>query len=317
MKLLLTGATGFVGQRLVSALQALPAHALHCALRQAGPAPLGAQNTVVVGDISPHTDWTAALANIDVVIHLAARVHVMRDDARNPLACFLRTNTEATLQLARQAAQAGVQRLVFLSSVKVNGERTPPGRAFAAHDPAGPEDAYGISKHRAELGLHGIAAATGMEVVVIRPPLVYGPGVKANFAALVRAVERGLPLPLACIDNRRSLVALDNLVDLIVTCLDHPGAAGQTFLVSDGEDLSTAELVRRLGHAQQRPARLLPVPAWALKGAAALLGKAAMAQRLCDNLQVDIGATRERLGWAPPISVDEGLRRAVRRQSLP
>lgn len=305
MNVLVTGAAGFVGARLISVLAGMPGMSVRPAVRHPVASP-----AVAIGEMSPTTNWTAALAGIDVVVHLAARVHVMHEAAADPLQSFLRTNTESTLHLARQAARAGVKRLVFLSSVKVNGEHTQPGHPFRTIDAPAPQDAYAISKHRAEVGLHEI---TGLEVVVIRPPLVYGPGVKANFAALLNAVARGVPLPLGLVDNRRSLVALDNLVDLIVTCITHPGAAGQTFLVSDGEDLSTAELVRRLATAMQRRAYLLPVPVWTLKTAAALLGKRPQVQRLCDNLQVDIAATCQRLGWTPPLSVDEGLRRALGR----
>jgi len=312
VKVLLTGATGFVGAPLLRSLQANPTLTVRVALRRpAEPGSLEA-DWQAVGEISAQTDWRSALAGIDVVIHLAARVHVMRDEASDPLQSFLRVNTDATLHLARQAVAAGVRRLVFLSSVKVNGEQTLAGRPFRADDAALPEDAYAISKHRAELGLREIAQATGLEVVIIRPPLVYGPGAKANFAALVDAVARGIPLPLGGIHNNlRSLVGIDNLVDLVTTCITHPQAANQTFLVSDGEDVSTADLVRRLARAMDRPARLLPVPAWALKAGAAALGRSAAAQRLCGNLQVDITSTRERLGWTPPLSLDEGLRQAL------
>lgn len=201
--------------------------------------------------------------------------------------------------------------LVFISSVKVNGESTQAGRAFTETDEPNPQDAYGQSKHEAEQCLRQLAADTGMEVVIIRPPLVYGPGVKANFSALMRAVRRGWPLPLGAVRNQRSLVALDNLVDFIVTCITHPQAANQTFLVSDGQDLSTPELVRGMARAAGVPARLLPVPVWALQAGATLLGKRDAVQRLCGNLQVDISKTRNLLGWVPPISSDEGLRRAV------
>jgi nucleoside-diphosphate-sugar epimerase len=255
--------------------------------------------------------WREALVGITTVVHLAARVHIMDDTAVDPLAAFRAVNVDGTLNLARQAAVAGVKRFVFVSSVKVNGEFTHVGQAFTEENAPNPQDAYGQSKHEAELGLRQIAADTDMEVVIIRPPLVYGHGVKANFAALMRAVQRGWPLPLGAVHNRRSLVALDNLVDFIVTCITLPQAANQTFLVSDGHDLSTNELVRGLARAAGMPARLLPVPVWALQAAATLLGKGDAVQRLCGNLQVDIAKARTLLGWVPPVSVDEGLRRAV------
>ena len=215
------------------------------------------------------------------------------------------------MSLARMAAKEGVKRFIFISSVKVNGESTRPGRAFTEADAPNPQDAYGQSKHEAELGLRQLAADTGMEVVIIRPPLVYGPDVKANFAALMRAVQRGCPLPLGAVHNQRSLVALDNLVDFIFTCISHPQAANQTFLVSDGQDLSTTELVRGMARAAGAPARLLPVPVWALQAGARLLGKEDAVERLCGNLQVDISKARSLLGWVPPVSLEEGLRRAV------
>jgi nucleoside-diphosphate-sugar epimerase len=235
----------------------------------------------------------------------------MHDTEADPLTAFRAVNVGGTLNLARQAATAGVKRFVFISSVKVNGESTLPGRAFTEADAPKPQDAYGQSKHEAEQGLRQLSADTGMEVVVIRPPLVYGPGVKANFAALMRAVQRGWPLPLGAVHNQRSLVALDNLVDFIITCITHPQAANQTFLVSDGQDLSTTELVRGMAQAAGVPARLLPVPVWALQAGASLLGKGDAVQRLCGNLQVDISKARSLLGWLPPVSVEEGLRRAM------
>ena len=235
----------------------------------------------------------------------------MHETAADPLAEFRRANVESTMRLARQAAEAGVKRFVFMSSVKVNGESTLIGHAFTEEDIPAPQDAYGQSKNEAEIGLRQLAAETGMEVVIIRPPLIYGPGVKANFAALMRAVQRGWPLPLGAIHNQRSLVALDNLVDFILTCLSHPDAAQQTFLVSDGHDLSTTELVRGMARAAGVASRILPIPAWILQTAASLLGKGAAAQRLCGNLQIDISKARTHLGWRPPISVDEGLRRVI------
>ncbi len=257
--------------------------------------------------------WASVpVVDCDVVFHLAARVHVMREPSSDPAALYRLANATGTLVLARAAARAGTRRFIFLSSVKVNGESTETGHPFTAADNPAPQDPYGISKLEAEQGLRQIAAETGMEVVIVRPPLVYGPGVKANFASLLRAVQRGLPLPLGAVTgNRRSLVALDNLVDLLMTCIDHPAAGNQTFLVSDGEDLSTTALIRRMGQAMGKPVRLVPVPSALLHAGATVIGKGSVAQRLLGNLQVDIAHTRTTLGWTPPISVDEGLRRAT------
>ena len=235
----------------------------------------------------------------------------MGDTAANLVAAFRVVNVEGTLNLARQAAGAGVRRFVYISSIKVNGEATRRGHPFTAEDAPAPLDAYGISKMEAEQGLRNLATQTGMEVVIIRPPLVYGPRVKANFQSMMRWLARGVPLPLGAIHNRRSLVALDNLVNLIVICLAHSAAANQTFLVSDGEDLSTTQLLRRMGQALGKPARLIPIPSTFLKLSAVLLGKPAIAQRLCASLQVDISKTRQLLGWHPPFSVDEGLKKAA------
>lgn len=310
MTVLVTGSSGFVGRALCREMAAkgLPVRG---AQRQPGHAPAD-WDTVTVAPLSGQTDWTQALAGCSAVIHTAARVHVMSETAEDPMTEFRRTNVEGTLQLARQAAAAGVRRFVYVSSIKVNGEATAANHPFSAHDAPAPLDPYGTSKLEAEQGLHRIATETGLEVVTVRPPLVYGPGVKANFASLLRVLRRGVPLPLGRVtDNRRSLVALDNLVDLLITCTHHPAAANQTFLVSDGEDLSTTALLRRMGQALGQPARLLPVPpAWLALGAK-VLGKADVAQRLLSDLQVDITHTRETLGWTPPIGVDEGLRRAA------
>ena len=264
-------------------------------------------------DLGPESDWSALLtgAPIDCVIHLAARVHVMNDRAQDPLADFRRANTAGTLQLARQAALAGVRRFVYVSSIKVNGEETLPGRPFVPRVTEAPRDAYGISKFEAERGLAELSRDTGMELVVVRPPLVYGPGVRANFLSMMRWIKRGVPLPLGAIDNRRSLVALDNLVDLLILCGQHPAAAGKTFLVSDGEDLSTTELLRRMGSALGKPARLIPCPSALLTGGAALLGRAGVARRLCGSLQVDVSETREVLGWKPVVGVDAALRKTA------
>ena len=262
-------------------------------------------------DITPTTSWADALRDCRSVVHLAALAHVPLGRMDDALAACRAINTVATLNLARQAAAAGVKRFLFISSIKVNGESTQAGRPFTASDAPAPQDAYGISKMEAEIGLRQVADEIGMEVVIVRPPLVYGPGVKGNFAELMRWVARGVPLPLAGIENRRSFVALDNLVDLLLRCVEHPAAANQTFLVSDGNDLSTTDLLRRLAATMGRPSRLFPLPEKLLRRAAALVGRGDAAARLCDSLQVDMAATREALSWSPPIGVDEGLRRAA------
>lgn len=263
----------------------------------------------VVDEIDRSTAWLPILTGVNVIIHLAARVHVMQDEHHNPLKAFRETNVKGTINLARQAASAGVKRFIFVSSIKVNGEQTLSGRPYTTDSAAMPQDAYGISKYEAEQQLLALAKETGMEVVVIRPPLVYGPGVKGNFASLMKWARAGIPLPLGAIHNRRSLVAVDNLVSLMITCIDHPFAANQIFLVSDGEDMSTSDLSRRLAKAAGASSRLIPVPAGLLKVGLTVLGKRMIAQRLLGSLQVDISKTREVLGWTPPISVDEGLRR--------
>ena len=310
-RVIVTGATGFVGKALTDRLHNEARFVVSAAVRFESKAIDEGIKQCVLGDFMPGTDWGAALRGVEVVVHLAARVHLMRDTAADPLKEFLHINTDGTLNLAGQAAAAGVDRFIYLSSIKVNGEATHHGYPFAHNDLVAPQDPYGISKHKAEVGLREIARTTGMQVVIIRPTLVYGKGAKGNFKSLMELVVRGLPLPLASIDNRRSLVGIDNLVDFIVMCLEHPDGANETFLVSDGEDLSTPDLIRRMARAMNRPARLLPVPKSVLMAAATILGKGDMAQRLCGNLQVDISKSRTLLGWNPPISVDEGLRRAV------
>lgn len=310
--ILLTGATGFVGKAVVQRLLADDdSKRVVVAVRRDGQQWPAQVLPWVMGDLEPAADWSHALNRVSSVVHCAARVHVMHDTDADPLLAFRTVNVEGTLNLARQAATLGVKRFLFISSVKVNGESTLPGRAFTETDAPNPHDAYGQSKHEAEQGLRQIAADTGMEVVIIRPPLVYGPGVKANFAALMHAVRRGWPLPLGAVHNKRSMVALDNLVDFIITCITHPQAADQTFFVSDGQDLSSTDLVRGMAQAAGVTSRLLPVPVWALQTGASLLGKSDAVQRLCGNLQVDISKARSLLGWAPPLVVSEGLRRAM------
>jgi len=312
MKILLTGATGFLGSALTNHLLQQDQSLVIAVRRITDSFPLSIQQ--VAGDLLPDTDWTSALDDVDTIIHLAARVHVMRDTTTDPLTEFRRTNTVATLNLARQAAAAGVRRLIYLSSIKVNGETTASGQPFIIEEASSSGtvlDPYGQSKQEAEQGLRLVARQTGLEVVIIRPPLVYGAGVKGNFQSMMNWLHKGIPLPLGRIYNQRSLVALDNLVDLITICINHPAAANQTFLVSDGEDLSTTELLQRLSRALGKSDHLLPIPQGWLETALTLVGKRAIAQRLCGNLQVDISKTRDLLGWIPPVSVDEALRQTA------
>lgn len=314
MRLLITGASGFVGRALCNTLRQLrlAAHSVVPAVRVAH----GLPGEKVIGEINGCTEWRAALTGMDAVVHLAARVHVMRDAAADPLAAYRAVNVEGTLHLARQAAAAGVRRFVFVSSIKVNGEER--ATAYTEVDTPAPGDAYALSKWEAEQGLQQIAAATGLEVVILRPPLVYGPGVGANFLALLRAVTRGMPLPLGAINNQRSLIYVGNLADAIVRCLEHPAAAGKTFMVSDGEDVSTSGLVRRMAAALGRPARLLPVPPSLLHAAARFAKKfpkgrtaPALTRRLLDSLAIDSSAIRRDLDWSPPFTLDDGLRKTV------
>ena len=307
---LITGASGFVGGPLCTELvrRHFRVRGVFRNTRCSGFEP---HELVQIDGIGPDTDWSSALEDTSFVVHLAARVHVMHDVVADSLSLFRSINVEGTMNLARQAAAAGVERFVFISSVKVNGESTAPGYMFTEADVPNPQDAYGLSKYEAEQSLRQLSADTGMEVVIIRPPLVYGIGVKANFGALMHAVQRGWPLPVGAVHNQRSLVALDNLVDFIITCIVHPQAANHTFLVSDGQDVSTNELVHGMAQAAGVPARLLPVPIWALQVGARLVGKGDTLQRLCGNLQVDISKARGMLGWVPPVSLKEGLRRVM------
>jgi UDP-glucose 4-epimerase len=306
-KILITGFSGFVGNSLLT--------------------PLISHDLVLLGrkkqdkfafpffhsEFNAESDYSSALAGVDVVIHSAARVHMMNEQTTDPLAAFREVNTFGTLNLARQAAASGVKRFIFISSIKVNGEATAEGEAFRFDDTAKPEDAYSISKAEAETGLKQIATQTGMELVIIRPPLIYGPGVKANFAAMMKLARINLPLPLGAIKNKRSLVALDNLVDLIITCIDHPKAANQTFLVSDDQDVSTTELLQMMTRAAGKAPWFMPVPVSWLKLAGKFIGKQAVIDRLCGNLQVDISHTKDTLGWTPPVTVEEGIARCFKR----
>ena len=313
MNILITGANGFVGSYLAKKLSNLPAVKLTLAARVASTTQL--VKTFKVNQIDSTTEWSEALVGCQSVVHTAARAHVMKDEVADPLTEYRRVNVDGTLNLARQAAEAGVKRFIFISSIKVNGEQTCIGKPFTAEDIPAPEDAYGISKYEAEQGLLQIAADSGLEVVIIRPPLVYGPGVKGNFSSMMQVVKKGFPLPLGAINNMRSLVALDNLVDLIITCINHPAAANQVFLAGDGEDLSTTELLRGVAKAAGVPSRLLPVPASVLMFMASLLGKKEMAQRLLGTLQVDISKARDLLDWTPLLTVEKGLRRCFVRNA--
>ena len=305
--ILVTGASGFVGSALLRRL-ADAGQDLRAVYRDDRVQPPSGAKRVRVGDLEPMQDWRTALESVNVVVHAAARVHVMREMATDPLEEFRRTNVAGTLNLARQAAAAGVRRFVHISTIKVNGESTVAGHPFTEFEKAAPMDAYGVSKYEAEQGLQAISRHTGMELVIIRPPLVYGPGVRANFLTLLRVLSKGLPLPLAALDNHRSLVGLDNLVDFIATCIHHPAAANEIFLVSDGDDLSTTDLLLRLGNALGKPARLFAMPLPFLKFSAAIVNKSQVFQRLCCSLQVDISKASRLLGWKPPINVDEGFR---------
>jgi nucleoside-diphosphate-sugar epimerase len=311
MKVLVTGGMGFVGSAVWRRLNHMDGVTALYSVRRPPPFAEANHSVINVGDLSANVDWTSALAGVDVVVHTAARVHVIRDYTVNPLSEFRTVNLQGTVRLATQAAAAGVRRLVFISSIKVNGETTESGHPFTADDQPAPEDAYALSKMEAEKALTAISAQTGMEVVIIRPPLIYGPGVKANFHMMMYWLSRGIPLPLGAVHNQRSLVALDNLVDFVVTCVDHHAAANQTFLVSDGEDMSTTQLLQRMGAALAVPARLIPVPSALIRLGATLLGKGALADRLCGSLQLDMDKTRRLTGWSPPLSVEEGLRRAA------
>lgn len=309
MRILVTGASGFIGSHLLPALLA-KGWRIRGAVRSAErldrlPAPA---EGVVVGELGPQTDWSQAVPGVEVVVHLAARVHVMHD--ADPLA-YSRANVDGSRRLAEAAAAAGVRRLVFVSSVKAMGEAGWTARPWREEDPCTPQDEYGRSKLAAERAIAEAACRTGMETVVLRPPVVYGPGVVANIYSLFRMVDRGWPLPLRSVDNRRSFIYVGNLVHALMAVVEHPKASGQTFLVSDGQDLSTPELIRAIGRALGKPARLFPLPPDLLRGVAWCLGRSAEADRLLGSLVVDSTRVRRRLGWEPPILLEEGLARTA------
>ena len=320
MKVLLTGATGFIGRALVDCLlnDGVSVQALVRSYTTKLPAEVvqyecgDFSNLEKGADSECKTILDEALVDVDVVVHLAARVHVMNDRAEDPLSLFRQLNRDATLGLAKRSAEKGVERFVYLSSIKVNGELSPVGKPFRGDDTTGPTDPYGLSKYEAENALLELAGVTKMGVVIIRPPLVYGPGVKANFASIVKIVKKGFPIPLALIRNKRSLVALENLVDFIALCADldkSPKAANQIFLISDDEDVSTPELIRKIAYAYGLTPRLFPFPVSWMRFIARLLGKEDVAARLFGSLQVDISKAKSLLGWKPVVSMDEQLKK--------
>lgn len=305
-KILITGYSGFVGGHLLKVLGTLDNVSL---LGRSTPPKC---HRHLKGNIDPYSDYSSVLQDVDVVVHIAGRVHAISDTAENLLEEFRLVNTSGTHNLASQAAAAGVKRFVFVSSIKVNGEGTYQDKPFTSADLHAPEDDYGLSKSEAERQLFEIVKETGMEVVIIRPTLVYGPGVKANFAALMNLVSKGVPLPFGCIkNNKRSLVSVDNLVDLIITCIEHPNAANQVFLVSDDHDVSTFEMVLHMAQALGKPTWQLPVPIWCYSLAGKALNKSDVVYRLTGSLQVDISHTKETLGWVPPQSLQEGFKQTA------
>ncbi|RYU44037.1 SDR family oxidoreductase [Aliivibrio finisterrensis] len=303
MNILLTGATGFLGGGLVKSIKN---HNVKVLLRRRDNR---FNNYVIAPVFNGKCDFDEVVIEQDVIIHCAARVHIMNDESTDPLNDYREVNTAGTLNLARQAADAGVKRFIFISSIKVNGESTKLNSPFKSTDLRQPDDFYGQSKFEAEEQLLQLAKETGLEVVIIRPTLVYGPGVKANFASLMNLVSKGLPLPFGCItDNKRSLVSVNNLVDLIVTCIDHPKAANQVFLVSDDHDVSTSEMVSEMAKSLNKPQWQLPIPKWCYGLVGSILGKHDVVDRLLGSLQVDITHTKETLDWKPPQTLQEGFK---------
>jgi UDP-glucose 4-epimerase len=309
MRVLLTGSTGFLGNALADILVT---HDYDLLKVGRDSDKKNNNNYLYVGSIDSKSTLNLSYHKCDAAVHCAARVHIMEDNSSSPLEDFREVNTYGTLNLAQQAADAGVKRFIFISSIKVNGESTESGLPFKPDDVFIPTDPYGLSKYEAEIGLRKIAEKTGMEVVIIRPPLVYGPGVKANFASLMKWVNKGIPLPLGGItENKRSLVSIDNLVDLIITCIDHPSAVNQTFLVSDDDDVSTTQLLVNMAIGLNVSNRLIPIPSSWFTLAAKVIGKPAISQRLCGSLQVDISKTKELLNWQPPYSSAESMKKTA------
>lgn len=307
MNILVTGSTGFVGSRVVELAREHDWTVIPVVRKQIEPL----TNRLVVPSIDASTDWSGAFEGVDCIVHCAARVHQMNESEKDALAAYQDVNTLGTLNLAKQAAEAGVKRFVFISSIKVNGEFSEPSLPFEPNLKNTPQDPYGLSKYEAEVELVKLSKETGLEVVIIRPPLVYGPGVKANFLSMMRLIDRGIPLPFGAIKNQRSLVYLDNLSDLILTCCEHPVAPGQTFLASDDHDVSTTQLMQTIAHAMGKSPRLIPIPMSWIQAGSSALKKKHIAQRICGNLQVEISLTKEILGWEPPVTFEQGIKNTV------
>jgi nucleoside-diphosphate-sugar epimerase len=311
MTILVTGASGFIGRHLASALAINNFHIRAVLRKYSDTAAFIFDEVFFINELSSQTNWQDSLEGVDTVIHLAGKAHVLKGKSSKSLDEHREINFHGTINLALQAAKSGVRRFIFLSSIKVNGKHTFVNRPFRADDIANPSDEYAISKHEAELGLKKISRETGMEVVIIRPPLVYGPGVKANFLSMMKWISQPIPLPFGAINNLRSLVSVDNLIDLIIRCINHPGAVNRVFLVSDGEDLSTTSLLYRMGIALNKPVRLISTPIQYLYFFAKFFRHHDLATSLCSSLQVDISETCRILGWSPIINTDEGLRKTA------
>ncbi|MCY9826408.1 UDP-glucose 4-epimerase family protein [Vibrio chagasii] len=307
MNILVTGSTGFVGSRIVELARERDWTVIPVVRKQIEPI----TNSLVIPSIDASADWSGAFEGVDCVVHCAARVHQMNESEQDALTAYREINTLGTLNLAKQAAEAGVKRFVFVSSIKVNGELSEPNLPFEPNLNNIPQDPYGLSKYEAEVELAKLSKETGLEVVIIRPPLVYGPGVKANFLSMMRLINKGIPLPFGAIKNQRSLVYLDNLSNLILTCCEHPSAPGYTFLASDDQDVSTTQLMQTIAHAMGKSPRLVPIPMSWIQAGSSVLNKQHIAQRICGNLQVEIGLTKEILGWIPPVTFEEGINKTV------
>ncbi len=309
MKILVTGATGFIGTQLSETL-ANSGHEVRCTARSLTPNS-STTSELITCDLESADNLDHLTMGCDAIVHLAGRAHMMSDDHATSESLYISANVDVTRKLAQSAARSGVKRMILMSSVKVNGESTTTNAPFTSHDTPNPQDPYGRSKTQAEQALWDVASTSGLEGVVIRPPLVYGPGVRANFASLIGIVNRGLPLPLGSIQNKRSFVSIDNLIDCITTTLQTSNSAGQTFLVSDGNDLSTPELIRSIASALHKSPNLVPFPTVLLKLAATTVGKRSAYDRLCGSLTVDIALTKQNLSWAPPFTVQDSLQRTV------